>query len=664
MGDVQGWITIGTRLDSKQLEKQLKQQKRELNQYAKEEEKLLSQKDKNDKKIQQMKEEAKLLDQQRREDLRKAKFESDESTRNYKRNEAISTYNSEMAKLDQKYAENINLEEEISKKIDVNRQKQKMLNDEVSKTTEELKKAKNVENLEDSGKKIEKVIKKVGRWGLAVFGIRSAYMGVRTAMSQVLQYDKQLTKDVEYMKYAFAMVFKPLIEWIVGAVRKLMFYVDYIAQAWFGLEKSIWASADSMVEANNNAKKLQKTLLGFDEINKLGDKEEGEKTPSFDFANGLADKDVPKWIKWIADHKEEILAVIAGLTGFFLSKKIVAGIATLMGTVGGTGLIALASLLAELALVGIIAIEIVVLTKGIEKLKQDINDLTDGQYQLKESAKKLTETMNGTITKFNEQGGVMNSTAQEVEDYANSLFRNIEINENMVKAVEDTKSAIGEFTGTNKIADETINIYRESMNKAIEELGKLYDQNKLTDEQAQLYINTLEKQIEMLENSYDPIRKNTEEFLENKKQAEELRKKLNELKGTYDVKVDVKTDTSKAKSGLSKFFSTLGKNFVEFLIPGNMSYEQIMSKIHFLAGGGIIDAPGRGVPLASNVIGGEAGAEAVLPLTNQETMAKLGQEIGKWITLNLDITNTIDGRVLNNRLETIKNNNSFSRNGG
>ena len=32
MGDVQGWITIGTRLDSKQLEKQIKQQKRELNQ--------------------------------------------------------------------------------------------------------------------------------------------------------------------------------------------------------------------------------------------------------------------------------------------------------------------------------------------------------------------------------------------------------------------------------------------------------------------------------------------------------------------------------------------------------------------------------------------------------------------------------------------------------
>lgn len=663
MGEVQGWITIGTRLNSKQLEKQLRQQKRELNQYAKEEEKLIGQQKKNNEKLQVMKEEAKLLDQQRREDLRRAKFSTDETTRNYKRNEAIITYNNEMAKLDKKYAENITAEQEIAQNIDVNRQKRKMLNDEINKTTEELKKTKSAENLEDTGKKIEKVVKKVGRWGLAVFGIRSAYMGVRTAMSQVLQYDKQMQKDIEYMKYAFAMTFKPLIEWIVGAVKQLMFYVDYIAQAWFGLEKSIWASADSMVEANNEAKKLQKTLLGFDEINKLGDKE-AEKTPSFDFANGLADKDVPKWIKWIADHKEEILAVIAGLTGFFLSKKIVAGIATLMGTAGGTGLIALSSLLAELALISIIAIEIVVITKGIEKLKQDINDLTDGQYQLKESAKKLTSTMNETILKFDEQGGVVNSSKEEIEDYADSLFRNIEMNENMIEATENTKSAIGELTGTNKIADETINIYRESMNKAIEELGKLYDQNKLTDEQAQLYIETLEEQIKMLENSYSPLKKNTEEFAKNKEEAEKLRKKLNELKGNYDVKVTVDTDTSKAKSGLKKFFGNLGKTVVEFLVPGPMSYEQIMGSINFLAGGGIIDAPGRGVPLASNVIGGEAGAEAVLPLTNPNTMSMLGQEIGKWITLNLDITNTIDGRVLNNRLETIKNNDSFSRNGG
>ena len=663
MGDVQGWITIGTRLNSKQLEKQLNQQKKEMAKYAKEEEKLLEQQAKAKAKVEKTEEEKALATNKRREDIKRAKMETQPETRRFKIKEAERDYAIEMSRIDEKYGDVYKVEEEIGQKIDVNRQKQKMLKDEISKTTDELRKQKQAENLENSGKQIGKIIKQVGRWGLAVFGIRSAYMAVRGAISTITQYDKQLAKDIEYMKYAFAMVFKPVIEWIVGAVKNLMFYIDYIARVWFGLEKSIWASADSMNEANNNAKKLKKTLLGFDEINKLGDKDD-EIVPSFDLSNGIAEKDVPKWIKWIADHKEEILAVVAGLTTFFTAKSIVNGIATLIGTVGGTGLLALSTLLAELALVGIISIEVVVLAKGIKELKQNINDLTDGQYELKESARKLTETMNGTITKFNEQGGAVNSTKEEIEDYADALFRNIEINNDMIESTEKTKSAIGEFTGTNKIASETQEIYRESMRKSIEELGKLYEQNKLTDEQAQLYVDTLEKQIESLENSYDPLKKNTEEFAKNKKEAEELRKKLNDLKGDYDVTVNVTTDTSKAKSKLSKFFTTLGENIVNFMLPGNLPYSTILSKIHLLAGGGIIDAPGRGVPLASNVIGGEAGAEAVLPLTNPETMTKLGQEIGKWITLNLDITNTIDGRVLNNRLETIKSNDSFMRNGG
>ena len=45
-------------------------------------------------------------------------------------------------------------------------------------------------------------------------------------------------------------------------------------------------------------------------------------------------------------------------------------------------------------------------------------------------------------------------------------------------------------------------------------------------------------------------------------------------------------------------------------------------------------------------------------------MARLGKEIGKWITLNMNITNQIDGRVLNKRLETIKREDDFSTNGG
>lgn len=83
-----------------------------------------------------------------------------------------------------------------------------------------------------------------------------------------------------------------------------------------------------------------------------------------------------------------------------------------------------------------------------------------------------------------------------------------------------------------------------------------------------------------------------------------------------------------------------------------------------MATGGIIDVPKRGVPLANNVIGGEAGAEGVLPLTDEDTMARLGKEIGQWITLNIDLTGKVDMRVLFREFVKYYNEQKFSMNGG
>ena len=82
-----------------------------------------------------------------------------------------------------------------------------------------------------------------------------------------------------------------------------------------------------------------------------------------------------------------------------------------------------------------------------------------------------------------------------------------------------------------------------------------------------------------------------------------------------------------------------------------------------LASGGIVDVPNTGVRLG-NAIVGEAGREGVLPLTDEKTMQELGREIGQWISINLNLTTELDGRVLNKRLEQIKNNNRFAMNRG
>ena len=76
-----------------------------------------------------------------------------------------------------------------------------------------------------------------------------------------------------------------------------------------------------------------------------------------------------------------------------------------------------------------------------------------------------------------------------------------------------------------------------------------------------------------------------------------------------------------------------------------------------LAKGGIINQPGRGV-----AIGGERGAEGVIPLTDSQQMQLLGEAIGRYITINASITNTMNGRIISRELQKINNENSFAGN--
>ena len=77
--------------------------------------------------------------------------------------------------------------------------------------------------------------------------------------------------------------------------------------------------------------------------------------------------------------------------------------------------------------------------------------------------------------------------------------------------------------------------------------------------------------------------------------------------------------------------------------------------------GGIINMPNKGVMLGS-AIGGEAGREGVIPLTDSQAMEALGEAIGKYITINANITNTMNGRVISRQLKQIQNDKDFAYN--
>ena len=86
-------------------------------------------------------------------------------------------------------------------------------------------------------------------------------------------------------------------------------------------------------------------------------------------------------------------------------------------------------------------------------------------------------------------------------------------------------------------------------------------------------------------------------------------------------------------------------------------------KLPRLAKGTIVNAPGKGVLTPDGrAIYGEAGPEAYLPLSNTQLLEQLGSTIGKYITINANINNTMNGRVISRELKKINANNDFATN--
>lgn len=189
------------------------------------------------------------------------------------------------------------------------------------------------QSVENVGKSVTKTIGKMTRWALAVFGIRTAYNAIRNAINVISAQDDQLAADIEYMKNALAYTLEPIVRAIVNLAKQLMFYVGYIVKAWTG--KNIFENANkSLGGATKNAKALNKEISktiasGIDEITNLdtstgggggADTGGGGAMPSFDLSQ--IQGDVPGWLQWIVDHKDEVIAGLLGIAGGLTALKL------------------------------------------------------------------------------------------------------------------------------------------------------------------------------------------------------------------------------------------------------------------------------------------------------------------------------------------------------
>lgn len=306
-----GEVIIGTRLDSKQLEKDLNASKKQLERYEKEAEKLTQSKAKAEVDLQPYKEQKKMIEEMTDQALQYAQTEKAVK-------EQLETEEILIDELNKKYSSQLGRLSEINKKIKDNSVSQEMMKSKIEETNEKLKQSKGFDSIKDHisdiGKGLDNTVKKVMRWGLAVFGIRSAYNAVRRAMSTLSQYDDDMATNVEYITYLLASTLEPVVKRIIELVNTLLAYINYIFKAWTG--KDLFNASKYFEKINKesaktakNAKEIKKQLAGFDEMNVLqaDGSVSGISMPSLP---KLEDVPIPEWIKWIADNKDGILNFI------------------------------------------------------------------------------------------------------------------------------------------------------------------------------------------------------------------------------------------------------------------------------------------------------------------------------------------------------------------
>ena len=474
--------------------------------------------------------------------------------------------------------------------------------------------------IDNVNKGLNKTLKKVAKWSLAIFGVRSAYMAVRSAMSTISQYEDGMKNNIDYIKYALAYTLKPIVEWILNAIVKLLQYVNYIAKAWTG--KNLFKTADAFKNAQKGAKglnkELQKTTASFDEMNVLQDTKSGGgggadiTAPNIDLTGMQGE--VPSWIQWIVDNKDLIISALFGIAGGIIAIKL--GADLLMGL--GIGLIIagivkmvkaiidfikdpswdnFAKILEGLTviLIGVaIAMLAVNAANPVAWIVLAIAAVAALAALIIENWDKIKKVL-GTVGQW-----IYDHIIKPIADFFSGLWQGIKDGVgSAVQWVKDKFKTIVDFFGN--LISKIVGLFKKIGTKVGDAISGAF----------KAVINGVLKAIENILN--------------------------------FPIK------------SINKLINVINK------VPGINLGTLPTFKLPRLAKGGIINQPGRGIPVGS-AIGGERGQEGVIPLTDSQQMQLLGEAIGRYVTINANITNTMNGRVISRELQKVNNTNDFAFN--
>ncbi len=569
--------------------------------------------------------------------------------------------------IEQKVAQTKYRYDEINAKV--SEYKQKIENVKIEKQVADVEKLKSGFN--SVGSSIQGAVKHVAKLALGIFGIRSAFMFLRRASSDLASYDQQYATNLEYIRYALTQMIAPVLQWIVNLAAKLLGYINAIMQGWFGINLFSRGSAENFNKMKAGAsgvskavKEIKKQLAGFDEINMLTDQSDtgtsagagGVGMPSFDLS--AMQGEVPEWLQWIIDNKDEILSTLAGIGAGLVFLKL-GELAKNLGLIKGE-------------MLGIKAIGFGILVKGIIDLIESLKGyLEDPSW---ENFGKVIKSIGEIILGV----GILIGNVPLI--VAGAIITIVGL---IIKHWEDIKAFLQNGIDWLKGKSDWVhNMFGDT-------IGNIYD--------------TFVKHLQLILDWFDMTFKNIKRILDgiiqfvrgvftgNWKQAWEGIKNI--FGGIFNWIGNTAKTVLQMAWNLVKNFATTGANTVAGIFKTIVNavlrtiesvlnspirtINRLISVINAVPGinlntlptfnlprlktGGIINMPNKGTMLGS-AIGGESGREGVIPLTDQQAMAQLGAEIGKNVVVNLTNITKVGNRQIAREIKQINAEQEFAFN--
>lgn len=524
--------------------------------------------------------------------------------------------------------------------------------------------AKNINTFTDS---VNRGIKKLLRMGIAVYGIRTAYTILSRAATTYINNNEGVKNSIQGVWNALGQLLGPVIEWVSGLLLKLIGYLDVFIQALTGVSIIAKANANALkkqTSAQEGLNKAQREQAGFDEQNVLSDNSSSSSGDTgglssfggIDMSGVELDPDMVERVRkfgeickdvfgWIKDNWKIIVIAIAGITAGIVAFNVAAAICNLlMLPISGTVLLivgAIALLIAIIVAVILYWDELgVIVGKVVDWIKEKWQMFCDWFKELWNGIKQwFIDLWNGF------KNLIKNFINWFKENWDTLILLLMNPVSGLFKFMYDNFDWFRGFVDgvTNKVKTFFSNMWTS-----------IKDGFKLGVEYIKNIFGTVASWIN--DKVVQPIKGFFGGLWESLKGGP---------KSFANFVIDkIEWMINKIISGLNSMIKQLNKlSFdVPDWVPGlggkkfGFNINQISQvSLPRLAKGGIVNNPGKGVPL----IAGEMGKEVVLPLENNtEWMEELADKIGGNITIPIYLPN---GKKMAEYVIDVANKKSFAK---